>query len=50
MCFLYAHAAQLHEQGVHLICCDEKTGMQALERAHPTRLPIPGSVERREQH
>jgi hypothetical protein len=47
---LYAHAAQLHEQGVHLICCDEKTGMQALERAHPTRPPIPGRIERREQH
>ena len=47
---MYAHAAQLHEQGVHLICCDEKTGRQALERAHPTRPPIPGRIERREQH
>ena len=32
------------------MCCDEKTGMQALERAHPTRRAIPGYVERREQH
>ena len=32
------------------MCCDEKTGMQALERAHPTRPAIPGWVERREQH
>ena len=32
------------------MCCDEKTSMQALERAHPTRAPIPGYVERREQH
>ncbi len=32
------------------MCCDEKTGMQALERAHPTLPSIPGSVERREQH
>ena len=32
------------------MCCDEKTGMQALERAHPTRPAIPGYVERREQH
>ena len=32
------------------MCCDEKTGMQALERALPTRPAIPGYVERREQH
>ena len=47
---MYLQAAELHEQGVHLLCCDEKTGMQALERAHPTRPAIPVSVERREQH
>ena len=32
------------------MCCDEKTGMQALERAHPTLPAIPGIVERQEQH
>ena len=47
---MYLQAAELHQQGVHLLCCDEKTGMQALERAHPTRPAMPGSVERREQH
>ena len=31
-------------------CCDEKTGIQALERASPTRTPIPGSVERQDAH
>jgi len=50
VCSLYEHALALHEQGVHLICCDEKTGMQALERTHPTRPAIPGYVERREEH
>lgn len=50
VCSLYQQAFSLHEQGVHLICCDEKTGMQALERAHPTKPAIPGYVERREEH
>ncbi len=50
VCSLYEQALALHEQGVHLICCDEKTGLQALERTHPTRPAIPGYVERREEH
>ena len=50
VCSLYLQAPELHERGVHLMCCDEKTGMQALERARPTRPAIPGYVERREQH
>jgi hypothetical protein len=48
VCGLYAQAQELHEQGVHLISNDEKTGIQALERKHPN-LPLrPGKVERRE--
>ena len=50
VCTLYQQALRLHEQGVHLICCDEKTGMQALERLYPTKAAIPGSVERQEAH
>ncbi len=50
VCSLYEQALPLHQQGVHLISCDEKTGMQALERTHPTRPAIPGYVERREEH
>lgn len=50
VCSLYQQASTLHEQGIHLICCDEKTGMQALERTYPTRPAIPGYVERREEH
>ena len=50
VCSLYQQALALHEQGVHLICCDEKTGMQALERTHPTKPAIPGYIERQEEH
>lgn len=32
LCQLYHDAAQLHDDGVHVISCDEKTGIQALER------------------
>ena len=54
VCDLYQAAPHLHEQGVHVISTDEKTGIQALERAAPT-LPLqpataerPGRVERQE--
>ena len=50
VCTLYQQARTLHEQGVHLICCDEKTGMQALERLYPPKAAIPGFVERQEAH
>lgn len=48
MCEHYAQAPALHAAGGHLVSTDEKTGIQALEVAHPT-LPVrPGLVERRE--
>jgi hypothetical protein len=48
VCEVYQHAPAVAEQGGHVISTDEKTGIQALERAAPT-LPIkPGSVERPE--
>ena len=47
---LYRRAAVLHQRGVHVVCCDEKTGIQALERASQTRSPIPGSVEQQDAH
>jgi transposase len=40
--------AELHEQGVHVISTDEKTGIQALERLHPTRPMEPGKPEAQE--
>lgn len=45
---MYRQAPELHEQGVHVISTDEKTGMQALERLHPTRPTKPGLIEREE--
>ena len=36
VCTLYHQATQLHEQGIHLISVDEKTGIQALGAIHPS--------------
>jgi hypothetical protein len=38
----------LHALGVHIVSCDEMTGIQALERIAPTKPVRPGLVERRE--
>lgn len=48
MCDLYAQAPELYQKGVRVISTDEKTGIQALERKHPTKPVRPGLVERRE--
>jgi hypothetical protein len=48
ICALYAETPQLHKTGVHVVSTDEMTGIQALERAHPTLPMKPGLVERRE--
>jgi DDE superfamily endonuclease len=48
VCEVYRQAPALHEQGVHIVSTDEKTGMQARERLHPTRPPKPGLIERGE--
>ncbi len=48
VCAAYGSAIELHELGTHLISVDEKTGMQALERAVPTLPMRPGQVERQE--
>lgn len=42
VCQLYEQAPVLHEQGIHVVSCDEKTGIQALERAQPTKPMISG--------
>jgi transposase len=46
ICELYQQAPHLHAQGVHIVSTDEKTGIQANERAYPTRPLKPGLVER----
>ena len=46
ICKIYAEAPRLHEQGAHVISTDEKTGIQAIERIHPTLPTRPGKTER----
>lgn len=46
VCAIYEQAAEMHRRGIHVVCTDEKTGMQALERIHPTKPTRPGLVER----
>jgi transposase len=48
ICQLYAQAIEAYQQGRLVICCDEKTGMQVLERKAPTKPAQPGRRERRE--
>jgi transposase len=45
---LYAQSPALLEAGERVLSTDEMTGIQALERKHPTRLMEPGQEERRE--
>ena len=48
VCEVYQHAPAMAAQGGHVISTDEKTGIQALERAAPTLHMQPGVVERPE--
>jgi len=48
ICQLYGQALRAYQQGRLVICCDEKTGMQVLERTAPTKPAQPGTRERRE--
>lgn len=48
VCDVYHQAPQLHQQGVSIVSTDEKTGIQALARKHPTKSMKPGLIERRE--
>jgi transposase len=48
ICQLYATALAFYQQGRLVVCCDEKTGMQILERKAPTKPAQAGRRERRE--
>ena len=48
ICALYLNALRCFAQGRVVICSDEKTGMQILERASPTQPIAPGQPEKRE--
>jgi DDE superfamily endonuclease len=49
VCQLYHDAPGLAQQFVRVLSTDEMTGVQALERKHPTLAMTPGQAERREQ-
>lgn len=46
VCAIYRQAATLHRQGIHVVCIDEKTGIQALEHKYPAKGVKPGYVAR----
>jgi DDE superfamily endonuclease len=49
VCEVYRAApARLRDEGIHTVCVDEKTGIQALERNAPTKPMRPGQVEKQE--
>ena len=48
MCGVYTEAVSAAQQGEHILSTDEMTGIQALERAAPTKPLRPGQVEKRE--
>jgi transposase len=48
VCGLYQQAPALAQAGVHLVSTDEMTGIQALERAAPTKPVRPNQLEKRE--
>ena len=48
ICELYHSAFALQDQGIHLVSTDEKTGIQALERARASLPMEPKRVEYQE--
>ena len=48
ICQLYLHALRFYQEGRLVICADEKTGMQILQRRSPTQPVQPGKPEKRE--
>src|SRR5262245_34546563 len=48
ICHLYRQALRFYQEGRLVICADEKTGMQMLQRRYPTKPGQPGKPEKRE--
>jgi hypothetical protein len=48
ICRLARDAPHFYQHGRLIVCCDEKTGMQILDRTAPAQPPAPGRPERRE--
>jgi hypothetical protein len=49
ICHLYVSAFRFYQEGRLVLCVDEKTGMQMLQRKYPTQGAQPGQPEKREQ-
>ena len=49
VCQLYLNSNNLQKEGFHILSCDEKTGIQAIEHKHPSKPAKPGAVEKCEQ-
>ncbi len=49
VCTLYQQALERHRQGEHVLSTDEKSGIQALEREHPTLPADPDGVQPKER-
>lgn len=49
VCDLYQRTPELPEQGVHVVSTDEKPGIQALERQHPTQPAQPEGKQPKER-
>ena len=49
VCQIFLEAGHLYETlGIHTVCMDEQTGIQAISRLVPDHLPIPGFIARHE--
>lgn len=48
ICDTYRRSQALEANGTHVVSCDEKTSIQALERKHATLPTRPGLIERQE--
>ena len=46
VCALYRQATELHRRGIHVVCTDEKIGIQALEHKSPAKPVRVGQVRR----
>ncbi len=46
VCAICRQAPELHRQGIHVVCTDEKTGIRALEHKYPAKGVKPGWVAR----
>lgn len=49
ICHIYQTAIEMHEKGIHVISTDEKSGIQAIERANP-HLPMRSGSSEKIEH